>query len=389
MRVSIQAVCAAACLAASFAFAGSARAEEPAAEEIKSFPRMEGKISIENHADFIDSDNPDAPDGDIYNKTEIEVGWYFNPVFYLQAGFVYEPVADADPGETRFFKDQGLYVEQLFAQFDYDPFKIFVGKFNPAFGKAWDLTPGIYGTDLAEDTYQLTERIGGGVAVTKKAGGLGTVTLTGSAFFIDTTGLQGSAINGRDPASEEIGVPGNTGSLDSFELSIDGADIPALNGVSYAIAYLHQAQGDLLGGADADFTDQDAFAFTLYGDHKYNSVGLKWIGEIVYIDGFLAADDSNNYQSWFYTAGAQITVDKYNVAAAYTFNQNEGFATRAGDDFDVQQFQISAGVEVYDGWSLDLGYKYLQEDDEDTHVVGLLLAKEIAFNTGRLDGLKK
>ncbi len=359
-----------------------------ASDAPKSFPRLEGKIEIENHANVFNSDNPGAPDADIYNKTEIDAGWYFNRVFSLQGGFVFEPVRDADPGDTRAFEDHGLYVEQIYAQFDYEPFRIFAGKFNPAFGKAWDLAPGIFGKDLAEDTYQLTERIGGGVAVTQKAGGLGSLTVTGSAFFLDTTGLQGSAFNSRDFASDGAGVPGNTGALDSFELSVDGADIPSMKGVSYALAYLHQAKGELNGGADEDFTDQDAFAFTLYGNHKLNGVGLKWIGEAVYIDGFLADEDSNNFQSWFLTAGAQLKVDRYNIAVAYTFNQNDGFGTRSGDDFNVQQFQISGGVEIYDGWELDLGYKYLQERDEDTHVVGLMLAKEIEFNTGKLNRLK-
>jgi hypothetical protein len=372
------------------ALTASAYAEEAEGEEApKTFPRIEGTISVEIQGDFFDSDNADSPDSDIYNTTEIEVGWYFNRFFSIQAGFVFEPVTDADPGQNRVFDDHGLYAEQLYAQLDLAPFRLFAGKFNPAFGKAWDVTPGVYGADLAEDSYELVERLGGGVAVTRDAGRLGSITLTGSAFFLDNSFLEGSAFRERDAASEEVGIPSNSGALDSFSLALDGADIPALAGVSWHIAYLHQEQGRLFGADDADFTDQDAFAFSLYGEHKFNSVGLEWIGEVVYIDGFSASEDSNNYESWFFTAGAKLTFDKYNIAAAYTHNSNEGFATRAGDDFDVNQFSVSVGREIYDGWSLDLGYKYLEEADEETHVVGFLLAKEIEFNTGRLDSLKK
>lgn len=367
------------------AFAADAAEEE----EVKTFPRIEGSVSIEIQGDFFDSDNADSPGSDIYTKTELGVAWHFNKHFSIHTGLVLEPVEDPFPGQDRVFDDHGLYAEQVYAQLDFAPFRLFAGKFNPAFGKAWDLTPGVYGADLAEDSYELTERIGGGVEVKKQAGSLGTLTATASAFFLDNTALENSAFRDRAPTSEETGIPSNTDGLDSFALAVEGEDIPALAGISYHLAYLHQERGELFGADGADFTDQDAFVFALYGSHKYNSVGLEWIGEVAYVDGFLGADDSNNYESWFYTAGAKITFDKYNVAAAYTYNDNEGFGTRAGDDFEVHQFSVSAGVEIRDGWTLDLGYKYLEEADEDTHVVGFLFAKQMEFNTGRLDSLQK
>ena len=84
---------------------------------------------------------------------------------------MFEPVQDPDPGDDRFLEDHGLYAEELFVNYETGHFAGYAGKFNPSFGTAWDLAPGIFGTDLAED-YEITERIGLGGAL--KFGGEGS-----------------------------------------------------------------------------------------------------------------------------------------------------------------------------------------------------------------------
>lgn len=56
-----------------------------------------------------------------------------------------------------------------------------------------------------------------------------------------------------------------------------------------------------------------------------------------------------------------------------------------GTEYDDYQLSLSAGMELPEGWSIDLGYKLAEERDEESHTIGLLLAKTIEFDTGALE----
>ncbi len=108
-----------------------------------------------------------------------------------------------EPGEA-YFEDIGVFVETLGLAYQFGAVTLFGGKFNPTFGIAWDVAPGIYGADLADD-YELTERIGGGGAVTLGGGDFGRHTLTGQVFFLDTSVLSQSW--GTESGFNRIKVP--------------------------------------------------------------------------------------------------------------------------------------------------------------------------------------
>jgi hypothetical protein len=75
--------------------------------------------------------------------------------------------------------------------------------------------------------------------------------------------------------------------------------------------------------------------------------------------------------------GAQASInDKYRINAAYTARDAELFD---GTDFDDYQYTASAGMKIWRDWWLDAGYKFTQEEDEDSHVFGVLLSKEFEF----------
>ena len=118
-----------------------ARADDDDAkpEGPRSYPYLKGEIEIKfQHDNVFNADDPDAELTDTFNKTEAEIEAHFNRYFSLHGAFVFEPVLDPGPGDDRFFDDEGLFIEQLYGQIDLAPVSIFAGKFNPAFGKAWD-----------------------------------------------------------------------------------------------------------------------------------------------------------------------------------------------------------------------------------------------------------
>jgi hypothetical protein len=348
----------------------------------RSYPYLKGEVSLEfEHDNVFDADDPDAEGSDTYNTTTISVGAYFSERFSLHGTFIFEPVLDPEPGEDRVFEDHGLYAEELYAKLTFDPFELYAGKFNPAFGRAWDDTPGVYGTALAED-YELTERIGAGFSVEKDKTPLGKLTFKGAAFTADTSGLSNSAFTNRGQTQREDGGLSNTGDLDSFALSIESEEIPGFAGLSFNIGYVHQAAGI------DDLDDQNGFVLGLQLERTYNNVKVEWIGETAYFDygGNLYDEDDDGLfveTLWYYTLGAQASInDKYRVSASYTARYADLFD---GAEFDDYQYQVSAGMKLGRDWWLDAGYKFLQEQDEESHTVGLLLTKTIEFDTGELE----
>ena len=124
-------------------------------------PRLEVEIDVEIQNDWtFDSDDPDAELNDLFTTTEPAVALHLLPGLSIQSGLVLEPVKDPGPSDDRFFEDHGFFAEQLYLLYETDDFSLHGGKFNLPFGVAWDLAPGVYGTDVAEDFYEQVERIG-------------------------------------------------------------------------------------------------------------------------------------------------------------------------------------------------------------------------------------
>lgn len=330
-------------------------------------PYMEGEVVFEVQSDnTFKSDDPDAELSDTFNTTEAAVAWHLFPGFSVQSLFVVEPVVD--PDDDRFFEDHGLYAEEFYAQYERGPLRLFGGKFNAAFGKAWDEAPGIYGTDLAED-YELVERLGFGAEISQEGTPLGSLGLTAALFQADTSGLSNSAFTNRGETDCDDGGPSNTCSLESFSLVLDGSDIPGLPGIGFQLGYTHQGAGE------DDPEDQNGYAATLTGEHTLNGVGVAWIAESVYLDSSV---DLEADEVWYHTLGATLTQGSYNLALSYTARPAD---LSDGTDFDDHQFQVSAGKEFGDGWTFDLGYKYHVEEEVENHTIGLLLTKSVSFNT--------
>ena len=339
----------------------------------KNEARFEGELSVEFESDHtFKSGDPNAEITDSYPTIGLGASWIFNQYFSVNGSFTAEPVIDAAPGADRKFgEDVGLYVEEIYAQFQLGGARLFAGKYNPSFGQAWDLTPGLYGTGFAED-YQLTERAGFGLGYSLGGSALGDMDFTANLFTVDNTELSNSFFNRRGRTTIASGGAGNTGELDNYSLTVDGRNLPFLPGIAWHVGYSHQAKGK----TTADLSDENALVAGLYGSHTLSeNLSFEWVGEVASIEN--VGGGLNNVI--YYTLGGVVTfAEKFNLAVAHT---TRSFDISGGSDFDDTSTQISVGMEVYDGWTVDVGYTIAEVENVESKTIGVLLAKTFEFST--------
>lgn len=323
-------------------------------------PFIEGEISFELQNDHaFDSDDPSAEINDLFTTIEAALALNLTEVFSVRGLFVLEPVRDPMPFDDRYFEDHGLYVEELYAQAQFDIFRIFAGKFDASFGTAWDAAPGIYGTDFAED-YELVERIGGGFAITAMQTGFGDVTLTTNVFFADTSALSESAFTNRGRNRRALGGASNTNSLESFSITLDGENVPMVPDLTYHVGFRHQAAGVGDAGDEHGFVAGLQKAFDLG-----NGTAIETIVEGVYLNnGFGGLDDVV-----YFTAGGAFITGPWNLSTSFTLRDTD---VAGGPDVSDRLAQVSAGYSFDFGLTADAGYRYSREDGVETHIFGLL-----------------
>ena len=353
------------------------------------FPRFVGELSVEFQNDWTyDSDDPANELNDLFTTTEADLNFFVTKEFFINLHLTLEPVEDPDPGDDRFFEDHGLYVETFNASYETDEFYVFGGKFNPNFSLAFDAAPGIYGTDLAEDDIEISERIGfgGGIAfgddglVPLGSGNVGRHVLSASLYFADTSVFTGSILENRDKVEESDGGPSNTESLESFTVALDGEAIPALPGFRYQLAFARQEVERVL--------DDDGNPETDIDDEYRLSAAAEWAVEVnqqltitplvefvrFWNAGGLGSEDRN-----YLTASALTEYGPWNLALSYTgrFIDND-----AGSDFDDFQFQVSGGYTFENGLQTDVGWKIRDEANIESQTFGAFLTYVFEFDEG-------
>ena len=341
--------------------------EDDAAE---SYPRLEVEVDIELQNDLtFESDDRDAEQNELFTTTEPALGLYLLPGLSIQAGLVLEPVKDPAARDDRFFEDHGLFAEQLYLTYEQDAFSLYGGKFNLPFGVAWDLAPGVFGTDVAEDFYEQVERIGLGGSITLGGEGLGgdgfgEHTLSAQTFFLDTSSLSESLITERGRTRERDGGVSNTEDFSSFALSADGGDFPGLPlELNYHLGFIFQE------GGEGDPEDEIGFAAALHGGIQVTEeLAVEPMVEFVHFEDAEGEEQTRE----IVTAGAALVYGPWNLSLSYSgvFSDPDGEDV---EDLDLDQYQVSAGYAFDFGLDVDLGYKFVEEEDVETHVFGVLL----------------
>lgn len=334
-----------------------AKAEEERAREegAKSYPRITGGVSIEVEDDYtFDSDDNTAEINDLYNTTEAALSLEFSEATRISASLTFEPIRDPGPNDDREFEDQGLYLEELYLFHDFGPASAVAGKFNPAFGFAWDIAPGLFGTDFAED-YELTEKIGGGVAIPFTLGG-GEAALVVAAYMADRTVFSDSLGANRGNLDEKDGGVSNTDAPESFMVALTGENA----GVDYNLGIRRQAKGK--------GDDKDEFGFVAGAHSAFGDMGIEGFGEIAYFPNFEGTRDDAFYTS----LGVAAPVGPVTLSAVYSLRDSENAPT---DHLAT----VSAEYEIVEGFSVGAGYRYAREGKIDNHTVGAVFAYEFSF----------
>ena len=332
-------------------------------------PKLSGNLAVEVQNDFaFSSDDPAEEFNNLTTKIEPGLKLTLTDRLSVNAGLVVQQVQSPPvAGDDRVFDDQGFFVEVLTLDYEAGPVHLFGGKMHVNFAKAWDVTPGVYGTDLAEE-YEMVENIGLGGAYSFDFGQGGTHALGAQTFFLDTSGLAESAFTRRKKTREADGGPGNTGDFSLFAVSLDGGDIPALKGFSYHAAYVHHANDTVGAENESRFAVYGAYEFTLPGD-----ITAQPLLEFVRFDD---ADGTKGQDRTYLTAALGLGLGDWNMAISGTFKETEA---ADGTETLEENLQVSAGYAFPNGIALDVAYKRARNAGVDTDVFGTLLTYGLEF----------
>ena len=167
-----------------------------------------------------------------FNNTysEPELDWYVNAGKYFSINGLVKMEQVRSVTKSSAFDAEGAWTEQLYATLNFNPVQIYGGKIHPRFGRAWDDTPGVFGTDFAED-YELVEKLGVGAAVDLRW--MGTHTVAFEAFQADTSFLSNSVFSRPKFTDPDVLRPGrlhrddggvsNTGKPNNYAVSLNGS----------------------------------------------------------------------------------------------------------------------------------------------------------------------
>ncbi|MCB2053822.1 MAG: hypothetical protein KDE35_06210 [Geminicoccaceae bacterium] len=273
----------------------------------------------------------------------------------LFSTLVFEQVRDQDDDGA--FEDEGLYVEELYAAWQWERTNLLGGKFDPAFGLASDAAPGIYGSDFADD-YELTERLGLGAGFAFDAGG-GEHRLDAATFVADTTALSGSTITDRGELDRSDGGPSNTGDLRSFTLMLQGSFVDERAGdgagIGYALSLERQAGGRGDPGDEIGVAAATTRIVPLDGDRT-----LELLGEIALFDDIAATKEGAGYL----TLGAALGFAPWSLSATYALRHVEN---------DDHLATLTLEHEVSENASIAVGYRFGDEEGVVSHGIGALL----------------
>lgn len=134
---------------------------------------------------------------------------------------------------TMNFDEMGFIVEELKAHFQNDDIKLFAGKFDPTFGNVHRKTKriGVFTGQFAED-YNLREKIGLGATALLEGS-----QITFNTFFNDNTDLSRSALSDRGRDRRNNGYAGNTSTISSYSIAMEGEDLFDVKNLFYNIGY--------------------------------------------------------------------------------------------------------------------------------------------------------
>jgi hypothetical protein len=318
--------------------------------------------------------------------TEPELEWFveLGKHFAVNGLFKMEQVRTVT--ETSAFRSEGAYVEQLYGTVRFEPLEVYGGKIHPRFGTAWDSTPGLYGTDFADD-YELVEKIGVGAAVTAHLAGEHVFAV--ESFFNDTTFLSNSLFSRPKITDSDVIRPGrarrsddgagNTGGFDNFAVSLAGSEIPRLAGFTYNLGWARQE-----GGLDGERNEHSVVAGVAWEIPLGGETAVTPMFEYAHVANQGGADITANYVtvgiaaalSGGWAASAHATVRPVDDGA--TPDRYTDYLAGVSVGYDLGA-RLKEWAPLLEGLGVEAGYKRERVARETLNTIGALLVYEREF----------
>ena len=340
-----------------------------------------GSFELQFDNSFSTSD-PEAKVRSLSATIEPEITVNVSQNFRLFGHLVFEPVLDAPGGATSYFRDEGLYFEELYAEGTIGSVDISAGVIDPTFGLATDEAPGLYGSDFAEG-YDFLGATGIATDWTLSSVDSGAHTveqvLSASVFTADRTALGKSLFTNIGRTRLSDGGVGNTSAPESISLAytyatLDGEERVA--GPTGRLAVRRLAAGD---GSAKD--EWGILAAVETAVDLGNDRTLRPIGEAAYF--FNEAGEPNDAIGL--TLGARVDQGPWAVSLTGGTHRTDNSGTPV--DYLITG-SIGRAFEFgpTGGFRVDAGYSYAREGGDTASTVGILLSKDFAWNFGGVVG---
>lgn len=334
-------------------------------------PYTLGEFSTDVYNDTtVEADDNDEEINDLFTDSSLILYTFFSPRVLLETKLVVETGQDRDPGENRYFNDHVLRASLLALTYNADNWWVSGGKGGLNFGISRNDAAGIYGADITNDNTRL-----GGIGVS----GQGSIhALSGfhsiylGVFRRDRSALSEPLLGSGSRTQKSDGGAANTDGFESWVLAVDGSGFSAMPSFRYHLAYASldtDRINDPTGNALPDSALGDDRRLAVAGEWRnlqvtdYLTVTLL----LEYLD-FEDARGLSGRDEQFVTGSLSFARGRWTLDVAAT-----GWDIEApGEpDEDIYQAQLSGGYLFSNGIGLDIGYRYLEEDNDESHTVGL------------------
>lgn len=292
----------------------------------------------------------------------IKTGWRIFPTMQNREGSTPERSRTILSNNRGFNQDDTtLIVEEIKTNYQNDDMKFFVGKFNPSFATMYRKSKriGVFTTDFTED-YELREKIGGGISAL-----LEDSEITFNTFFNDPTGLSGSAYNNRGRERSENGISGNTSTLSSYSVTIEGQKLFGVKNLFYNAGYRSLGVKDNgLNSRETGYTGN-----LEYLQQVTHNTSLIPVIEFVKIDNFTGLTGRNaqyltlaligKYSSW----STSVSSVRRHIDNNYQ-----------GKNSNDSQLQFTAGYKFNNNFAIDVSRMRLKEDGYSASMLGIMFS---------------
>jgi hypothetical protein len=267
--------------------------------------------------------------------------------------------------DRSFKSNTALIIEELKLYFENKDIKLWGGKFNPQFAILPDSkkVSGIFSADFTSD-YQLVEAIGAGGELP-----IGEHKLVLNSFFSDATFLNRSALHHRNSIKSHDGSVGNTSSLSSYIIVVNGNNF-LLENLSYNLGYRSLGVEKMpQASREIGYTGGLSYLFELE-----NGISLSPLVELVKINNFAGVLGNNNS----YASFALMT--NYNKISAGILNVYRNIKQKNSNlNLDDSQLQFSLGYKFTENLSTDFTMLKLNENNDNNLLLGAMIKYSYKF----------